>query len=193
MRRVVFSLACVVFAAFSAAVLADDREDCSSNDVDRIIRGCTEVINSRQELRQTLAIAHHRRGIAYASKKEYDRAIADFTEAIGIDPKHVSAYNDRGLAHTSKGDYARAIADVTRAVELTSAKPASRTLSANAATPPPTKSTKGSPSAATKTSAIANVAAGPPAKSLAPTPTHSELDVIPSWATSILKNGLDGP
>ena len=192
MRKVALSLACVFCAAFSAPVLADDREDCSSNDVDRMIRGCTGVINSRQELRQTLAIAYHRRGTAYASKKEYDRAIADFTEAIEIDPKHVSAYNDRGLAHTSKGDYARAIADVTRAVELTSAKPTSRptTITATSAV---TKSAKSSPSAPTKTSAIAKVTAEPPAKTLTPaqTPTPSELEAIPSWAPPILKNGMD--
>jgi tetratricopeptide (TPR) repeat protein len=64
---------------------------------------------------QTLAIAYHRRGTAYASKKEYDQAIADYTKALEIDPKYISALNDRGLAYTSKGDYERAIADVTRA------------------------------------------------------------------------------
>jgi len=192
MRNAVFSLACVVFVASSAVVLADDREDCSSNDVERIIRGCTGVINSRQELRQTLAIAYHRRGTAYASKKEYDRAIADFTEAIEIDPKHVSAYNDRGLAHTSKGDYARAIADVTRAVELSSAKPPTRPT-AMGATSAPIRSAKSSPSALTKTSAITKATAEAPAKTLPPTHTlpPSEVEAIPRWKTQILKDGMD--
>src|SRR5262245_5379233 len=119
MPKVSFSLACLAFLALSAPVAADDREDCSSNDVDLIIHGCTGVIDSVQELKQTLAIAYHRRGTAHASRNEYDRAIADFTGAIKIDPKHVSAYNARGLAYASKGDYERAIADVTKAVELT--------------------------------------------------------------------------
>jgi len=47
MRKTVFLVASV---ALSASVLADDREDCSSIDVDQIIRGCSGVINSRQEL-----------------------------------------------------------------------------------------------------------------------------------------------
>ena len=192
MRKAVFSLACVVFVAALAPVLADDSEDCSSNDVDRIIRGCTGVISSRQELRQTLAIAYHRRGTAHVSKKEYDRAIADFTEAIEIDPKHVSAYNDRGVAHASKGDYARAIADVTQAVELSSAKPPSQPT-AVAATSAPIKSAKRSPSSLTKTSAITKATAEASAKSLPPTHTlpPSEVESIPRWKTQILKDGMD--
>ena len=147
MRKTVILMASVAFVALSVPVLADDREDCSSIDVDRMIRGCSGVINSRQELRQTLAIAYHRRGTAYASKKEYDRAIADYTKALEIDPKHISAYNDRGLAYTSKGDYERAIADVTRAVEL-GAKSTPTTIGA---TPPAAKAAKSEPSS-TKTS-----------------------------------------
>src|SRR5262245_33490551 len=110
MRKTLFLLAYVGFVASSAPALADDREDCSSNDVERMIRGCTDVINTRHELRQTLAVAYHRRGIAYAAKRDFDRAIADYTKAIEIDPEHVGAYNDRGLAYTNKSDYQRAIA-----------------------------------------------------------------------------------
>ena len=58
------------------------------------------------------------RGCAYRSKGDYDRAIADHTRAIELDPKYVSAYNNRGFAYGSKGDYNRAIADYTRAIEL---------------------------------------------------------------------------
>jgi tetratricopeptide (TPR) repeat protein len=158
MRKMLLSMACVAVAAFSAPLLADDREDCSSNDAERIIRGCTEVINSRQDLRQTLAIAHHRRGTAYASKKDYDRAIADYTIAIEIDPTHVAAYNDRGLAYTSKGDYERAIADVTRAVELTAPRP-----NAIGATPPPAGKTAKTEPKSTKTSATVDKSSAPAA------------------------------
>jgi tetratricopeptide (TPR) repeat protein len=95
-------------------------------------------------LRQTLAIAYHRRGTAYASKKQYDQAIADYTKALEIDPKYISAYNDRGLAYMSKGNYERAIADVTRAVEL-AAEPTSRPTTV-AATPPAGITAKSEPS-----------------------------------------------
>jgi tetratricopeptide (TPR) repeat protein len=41
----------------------------------------------------------------------YDRAIADYTAALRIDPNYAVAYYDRGLAYRAKGDYDRAIAD----------------------------------------------------------------------------------
>jgi hypothetical protein len=156
-RKTLFLVASVACVTLSSPVQADDREDCSSIDVDQIIRGCSGVINSRQELRQTLAIAYHRRGTAYASKKDYDQAIADYTKALEIDPKYVSALNDRGLAYTSKGDYERAIADVTRAVELT-AEPTSRPTTA-AATPPAATPAKSEPSSTKTSVAIGNATA----------------------------------
>jgi tetratricopeptide (TPR) repeat protein len=191
MRKALFLVVSVAFVvATSGPVIPNDRVDCFSNDVDRIIRGCTEVINGRPDLSQRLIlpVVYHRRGTAYASKKEYDRAIADYTKAIEIDPQHVGAYNDRGIAYTNKGDYENAIADVTRAVELTRAKPtAGRTTIA--ATPPPTKTAKSAPSASTKTSAIAKAQA--PAKTPKSTPPPSEFPGIPRWATPILNNEMN--
>ena len=52
------------------------------------------------------------------AKGEYDRAIADYTEAIRLDPKHAAAFNNRGLAWTAKGEHDRAIADYTEAIRL---------------------------------------------------------------------------
>jgi len=142
MRRMLLLSASVAFLALSGPGIANDREDCFSSDVDRIIRGCTEVINGRPGLSQRiiLAIVYHRRGTAYASKNEYDHAIADYTKAIEIDPTYVNAYNSRGIAYTNKGDYRNAIADVTRAVEL-STKPTSPHTSI-AAMPTPTKTAR---------------------------------------------------
>src|SRR5262245_23813403 len=163
MRKMLLAMACVAVAALSVPVSADDREDCSSNDVDRIIRGCTDVINGRQDLRQTLAIAYHRRGTAYASRKDCDRAIADLSEALERQPPLFVAYNDRGLAYTSKGDYERAIADVTRAVELTG--PAPKTV---APAPAPARSTAKTEPSTTKTSASVGKDAAPPAAKAGP-------------------------
>jgi tetratricopeptide (TPR) repeat protein len=40
-------------------------------------------------------VAYYDRGLCWKSKKEYDKAIVDFSEAIRLDPKHAGAYNDR--------------------------------------------------------------------------------------------------
>jgi tetratricopeptide (TPR) repeat protein len=64
------------------------------------------------------ALIHSDRGIAYASRGAYDRAIMDFTKVIEIDSKNWSAYINRGLAFSSLGKYAEAIADFDKAIEI---------------------------------------------------------------------------
>jgi tetratricopeptide (TPR) repeat protein len=58
------------------------------------------------------------RGNAYNAAEQGDLALADFTRAVGLDPKNSIAYNNRGNALKRKGRYDEAIADFTRAVEL---------------------------------------------------------------------------
>jgi tetratricopeptide (TPR) repeat protein len=60
------------------------------------------------------------KGAAVSETKEaaYDRAIADITEAIRLDPGNARGYQERAGAYHQKGDYDRAIADFTRAIQL---------------------------------------------------------------------------
>jgi len=48
----------------------------------------------------------------------YERAIADFTQAIRLDTDNVTAYIERGNAYIEKGDYDKAFADFTQAIRL---------------------------------------------------------------------------
>jgi tetratricopeptide (TPR) repeat protein len=59
-----------------------------------------------------------KRGEDFSGTHQYDRAIADYTTAIQLNPEFAEAYNDRGFAYYLKGDVERAIADYTRAIEL---------------------------------------------------------------------------
>jgi tetratricopeptide (TPR) repeat protein len=47
-----------------------------------------------------------------------DRALADYDQAILLDPDFPNGYNSRGLAWYAKGDYDRAVADYDRAILL---------------------------------------------------------------------------
>jgi tetratricopeptide (TPR) repeat protein len=51
-------------------------------------------------------------------KNDLDGAIADYGNAIQIDPKYAPAYENRGLAESKKGNLEAAIADCAKALEL---------------------------------------------------------------------------
>ena len=116
LRIVVASLA---LAAATPGARADHYTDCSQEqDRVREIRGCSEIIAKGLETREDLAKAYNNRGAAYGIMGEYDRAIADFTKAIGLSPEDADTYNNRGNVHTIIGDYERAIADFSEAIRL---------------------------------------------------------------------------
>ena len=60
-----------------------------------------------------------RRGLTYAEKGDYDRAIEDYNEAIRIDPEDPLAYDNRGNAYAGTGDHDRAIEDYEKAISVT--------------------------------------------------------------------------
>ena len=65
-----------------------------------------------------LAPAYFRRGVIWAESKEYDKAIADFNEAIRFEKGEADLYYRRGDARESKNDDDRAIADYAEAINL---------------------------------------------------------------------------
>lgn len=62
--------------------------------------------------------SNYYRGLAYFEKGDNDKAIADFTQAIQLDPKNADAYGRRGDAYSKQGDYDKAMADYQQAIRL---------------------------------------------------------------------------
>jgi tetratricopeptide (TPR) repeat protein len=54
----------------------------------------------------------------YANKGYHDKAIADYTKAIKLQPKSGVTYNNRGKAYSEKGDYDKADIDFKKAKKL---------------------------------------------------------------------------
>jgi tetratricopeptide (TPR) repeat protein len=72
-------------AAPAAAASRADWDACNGDDPDQSIAACTRIIQGRGETAKDSAIAHQR-GLAYKSKGDFDRAIADFSESIRLEP-----------------------------------------------------------------------------------------------------------
>jgi tetratricopeptide (TPR) repeat protein len=115
-------LALAVCVPVMAQQLTPDQTSCRNRgnvfSLDEQINGCTAVLQSDRTSAGNRAVAYLLRGIAYDGKKDDDRAIADFNEALKINPNFAEAYNNRGSAVQAKGDYDRAIADYSEAIRI---------------------------------------------------------------------------
>src|SRR4029077_18900380 len=64
------------------------------------------------------ATRHNAMGLAKATTKDWDGAIAEYSEAIRLDPNFADAFYNRGLAREDKGNLDDAIQDFSRAIAL---------------------------------------------------------------------------
>src|SRR4051794_15123483 len=78
---------------------------------DKQIAGCTAVLAAKKLTDNARKAAYYLRGNAYGEMHVYDRAIADYSAAIKIDPNYAGAYRGRGEAHYQRREYDLAIAD----------------------------------------------------------------------------------
>jgi len=96
----------------------------------RILRGLglvVVVLSTGCLSREERSDEAYDRGCAALERKDYDTAIAEFTEAIRLDPESDDAYHNRAHAYADKGEYARAIADYREAIRLAPDDPSSYT------------------------------------------------------------------
>lgn len=113
-------VAALVLAGPVPAV-ADLFADCIQHkDLDRRIRGCSQLIGLRRgkEYSYAKAVAYKARGSAYHEKGQYDRAVADYTKAIQLNPIYANAYNGRAWAYLKLGEAKKALSDSNKALSL---------------------------------------------------------------------------
>ena len=98
------------------------RDSSSQNYIDLVIKRAEEIEREEKgnfaNLRANAAQAFADSAIAAFGRKNYDKVIADYTQAIRIDTKFATAYSNRGSAYGMKGEYDKAIADYNKAMEL---------------------------------------------------------------------------
>src|ERR1700680_2773098 len=114
--------AALLAAASAQADSTQSRIQCkisSGGPPDLVIQVCNDVIQFGHEASSRFAEAYVVRGRAFHAKGEYERAIADYSEALKNEPGNVLAMQGRGNACFAKKDYDRAIADYSAAIWLT--------------------------------------------------------------------------
>jgi lipoprotein NlpI len=104
--------------AVSARATPRDVAACAQTaDRAAAIAGCTHIIDDAKQKPKARAAAYYNRGNAQAANGDQAAAIADYDEAIKLDPKGAPAYNNRGTAKNESGDAEGAIADFNEAVK----------------------------------------------------------------------------
>ena len=61
---------------------------------------------------------HYNVGVSLQDQEKWNAAIAEYDEAIRLDPKYALAYNNRGFAYINLGQHQRAIQDLDEAIRL---------------------------------------------------------------------------
>ncbi len=108
----------LALAGSAWAASKQDWQDCRADHPDRNIAGCTRIIESRKAPPAQLAAAYYSRGSAYGERSDYTRALADYSEAIRLNPKNYEFFVSRGLIYEARGEKDRAIADYSEAIRL---------------------------------------------------------------------------
>jgi tetratricopeptide (TPR) repeat protein len=101
-----------------AVATAQDSQTCANSSGDGGIAICTREITSGKYTGPNLARRYYNRGVSYSAKDDNDRAIADYSEAIRLDPTLYPPLINRGLAYFDNNDYGRAITDFSEAIRL---------------------------------------------------------------------------
>ncbi len=114
MRRIAVTLV-LLLAAPAAWADANAVYRCGSAQYDAV-GACTTVIQSGAV--KDKVTAYENRGEAYARGGRPNDALADFSQAIALDPGAVLAYGNRGMVEADQAQNDKAIADFTEALKL---------------------------------------------------------------------------
>jgi tetratricopeptide (TPR) repeat protein len=116
----IVALAFMMLAGGAAPAAADDRAMCftgtfSGSVKDDNVAACTRLIAAKKDLLS----AYIQRGRFYTRRGDnWDQAIADFGEALRLDPRNVDALALHGVLTINRGDAARAQAEMNEAIRL---------------------------------------------------------------------------
>ena len=105
-----------------AAVAQVDVAPClaatAADDMDKAGSACSAVIDNEKTVKGDLVKALVARGALYARHDQIDRAIADDSRALQLDPTQADLFNARGELWLKKGDKPKAVQDFGAALKI---------------------------------------------------------------------------
>ncbi|WP_375461371.1 tetratricopeptide repeat protein [uncultured Enterovirga sp.] len=104
--------------ALSLPASADDRSACGDTTGPAAIAACDRAIASERFSGIDLAKLHTNRGVERKRAGDLDGALADYTDAIRLNPTDPFAFNNRANTRRDKGDLTGAIADYAEALRV---------------------------------------------------------------------------
>jgi tetratricopeptide (TPR) repeat protein len=90
----------------------------AADDMDKAASACAAVIDNERTAKPDLVKALIARGALYARHDQIDRAIADDSRALQLDPTLADIFNARGELWLKKGDRPKAVQDFGAALKL---------------------------------------------------------------------------
>jgi len=104
--------------AYSKLKTGSDFEEASNKIIESMFGGRAETDDKIKPAELTSAEAYNDRAIEFANNGEFDKAIADFAEALRLDSYKAEYYVNRGVAYSRKKEYNKAIDDYNVAIKL---------------------------------------------------------------------------
>ena len=104
--------------AATAQAPAPDWTRCRGTSPESVIEGCTAVIRSSGVTDHERGEALSRRAFAYHFRRDYPHAIADYEEALRLDPRAVSVHRQLGKSYGDSGNLQRAVSEYDLALSL---------------------------------------------------------------------------
>jgi len=108
--------ACFLILLSPSAIFATDRLAAPQQKTSKVNSDRIKVELGRSDPES--APAHNDRGEEFRKKREFDRAIEEYSAAIRLDPTFTWPYNNRGLTWTAKGEFDKALKDFAEALRL---------------------------------------------------------------------------
>jgi Flp pilus assembly protein TadD len=115
-KMAIMAIVAVIVSATTDASGADlCRQYVDNNEYDRAIDECSRMLTVAS---YPAIEVFNNRGIAYAGKQQFDKAVSDYSRAISLNPKFDKAYVNRGNAYWHLGKYEESFADYQMAIKL---------------------------------------------------------------------------